>query len=99
MTIGTKMHQTLVSLEGAAANLKTFALDTQDQVAKQMFMVLNQQIEGVSQVLRSRVNYIEQQEPQYRIMQQGMMPQQPGMMPQQQPGMMPPQQQQFYRIW
>lgn len=69
MTIGTKMHQTIASLEGAAANLKTFALDTKDPAAKQMFIALNQQVGGVCQVLRSRVNYIEQQEPQYRMMQ------------------------------
>lgn len=69
MTIGTKIHQTLAGLEGAAANLMTFALDTQDQAAKQMFISLNKQVEGICQVLRNRVNYIEQQEPQYRMMQ------------------------------
>lgn len=104
MTIGTKMHQTLASLEGAAANLMTFGLDTQDQAAKHMFFSLNKQIEGVCQVLRNRVNYIEQQEPQYRVIQpmaQPMMqPMQPGMIPQQQQYFrMQPQQQQFPRIW
>lgn len=111
MTIGTKMHQTLASLEGAAANLMTFGLDTQDQAAKQMFFSLNKQIEGVCQVLRNRVNYIEQQEPQYRVIQPMAQPMmQPGMMQPMQPGMIPPppqqqyfrmqpQQQQFSRIW
>jgi len=70
MTVGEKMHQTLASLEGAAANLKTFALDTQDQMAKDMFINLNQQVEGICQQLRGRLNYIEQQEPQYKIQQQ-----------------------------
>lgn len=69
MTIGDKMHQTLASLEGAAANLKTFALDSQDQTAKQMFNDLNQQVEGICQALKGRVNYIEQQEPQYKMQQ------------------------------
>lgn len=69
MTIGDKMHQTLASLEGAAANLKTFALDTQDQTAKKMFTDLNQQLEGICQSLRGRVNYIEKQEPQYKMQQ------------------------------
>ena len=97
MTIGTKMHQTLAGLEGAAANLMTFALDTQDQAAKQMFVSLNKQIEGICHILKDRVNYIEQQEPQYRVMQPGMFPQQPQYwQPQQQ---MQPQQQQFPRIW
>lgn len=67
MTVGEKMHQTLASLEGAAANLKTFALETQDKGAKQMFTDLNQQVEVICQTLKGRVNYIEQQEPQYKI--------------------------------
>lgn len=70
MTVGDKMHQTLASLESAAANLKTFALDTQDQAAKQMFGDLNQQLGGICQQLRDRTNYIEQQEPQYKVLQQ-----------------------------
>lgn len=69
MTIGEKMHQTLASLESAAANLKTFSLDTQDQTAKQMFASYSQQLEDICQGLRGRVNYIEQQEPQYKVMQ------------------------------
>lgn len=69
MTIGDKMHQTLASLEGAAANLKTFALDTQDQNAKKMFTDLNRQVENIVEALRGRVNYIEQQEPQYKMQQ------------------------------
>lgn len=67
MTVGTKMHQTLASLEGAAANIKTFALETQDQGAKKMYTDLNQQLEGICQALRGRVNYVEQQEPQYKM--------------------------------
>lgn len=67
MTVGTKMHQTLASLEGAAANLKTFALETQDQGAKKMFTEMNQQLENMCNSLKGRVNYIEQQEPQYKM--------------------------------
>jgi len=69
MTIGEKMHQTLSSLESAAANLKTFALDTQDQAAKQMFINMSGQVENICNSLRGRVNYIEQQEPQYKVRQ------------------------------
>lgn len=69
MTIGDKMHQTLASLEGAAANLQMFAIDTQDQTAKKLFNDLNKQLEGICQALRGRVNYIEQQEPQYKMQQ------------------------------
>lgn len=69
MTVGVKMHQTLASLESAAANLKTFALDTQDTAAQQMFIDLSGQVENVCNLLRGRTNYIEQQEPQYKIQQ------------------------------
>lgn len=69
MTIGQKMHQTLASLEGAAANLKTFALETQDKTAQQMFNDMSGQVENIAQALKGRVNYIEQQEPTYQIQQ------------------------------
>ncbi len=69
MTIGQKMHQTLASLEGAATNLKTFALDSQDKNAQQMFNDLSGQVENICNTLRGRVNYIEQQEPQYKMQQ------------------------------
>ncbi|MFZ5596622.1 MAG: DUF1657 domain-containing protein [Bacillota bacterium] len=67
MTVGTQMHQTLASLQGAAASLKTFALETQDPGAKQMFNDLNRQVEGICSALSGRVNYIEEQEPQYKM--------------------------------
>ena len=69
MTVGQKMHQTLASLEGAAATLKTFALETQDKTAQKMFNDLSGQVESVCGSLRGRVNYIEQQEPQYKMKQ------------------------------
>lgn len=66
MTIGTKMQQTIASAESVKANLKTFALETQDQQAKQMYQQLAQTMENVISSLQSRMNYIEQEEPQYR---------------------------------
>jgi len=76
MTIGNKMHSTLASLEGAAANMKTFALETEDKTAKQMFAQYAQQLDSICQGLTSRCNYIEQQEPQYKVFQNMMQPQQ-----------------------
>ncbi|MFZ5943019.1 MAG: DUF1657 domain-containing protein [Bacillota bacterium] len=76
MTIGTKMHTTLASLEGCKANIKTFALETEDKTAKQMFAQYAQQLESICQGLSSRCNYIEQQEPQYKVFQNMMQPQQ-----------------------
>lgn len=59
----------MASLEGAAANLKTFALETQDKAAQQMFNNLSGQVENIAQSLKGRVNYIEQQEPSYKVKQ------------------------------
>jgi hypothetical protein len=70
MTIGEKMHQALAGLEGAKATLKTFALDTQDQMAKQQFFQYASQLENICSGLKDRVNYIEQQEPQYKVKEQ-----------------------------
>ncbi|MCD5406929.1 MAG: DUF1657 domain-containing protein [Desulfotomaculum sp.] len=67
MTIGQKLHQTLASLESAAANMKTFSLDTQDQNAQQMFNQYAQQLDSICQGMEGRCNYIEQQEPQYKV--------------------------------
>lgn len=69
MTVGEKMHQTLASLEGAAANLKTFALETQDKNAQQMFNDMSGQVENICNSLKGRVNYIEEQEPAYKLKQ------------------------------
>ncbi|MCL6446778.1 MAG: DUF1657 domain-containing protein [Bacillota bacterium] len=70
MTIGEKMHQTLATLEGVTANLKSFALDTQDKNAKKMFSDYANQLENITRGLRGRVNYVEQQEPQYKVYEQ-----------------------------
>ena len=67
MTVGTKMHQTLAQLEGVTANMKTFALDTEDKAAKKMFAEYSQQLESICQGLKARCDYIEQQEPQYKV--------------------------------
>ena len=70
MTIGQKLHQTLNSLETAAAEMKTYALDTQDKTAQQMFSNYARQLEDIARGLRGRVNYVESQEPQYKVYEQ-----------------------------
>ncbi|NLW18054.1 MAG: DUF1657 domain-containing protein [Firmicutes bacterium] len=67
MTVGTKVHQALASLRSLEGQFETFALDTQDQQAKQMYNQCRQQLARISQQLAQRVNYIEQQEPTYKI--------------------------------
>jgi hypothetical protein len=66
MTIGQKLHQTLNSIDSAQIQLKTFSMDTQDQKAKQQFVTYANQLESISQGLRNRINYAEEQEPQYQ---------------------------------
>ncbi|MBO8128036.1 MAG: DUF1657 domain-containing protein [Peptococcaceae bacterium] len=70
MTIGQKMHQTLAQLQSLAGDLKSYALETQDQTAKQQFSDYANQLENIANGFRGRVNYIEQQEPQYKVLQQ-----------------------------
>jgi hypothetical protein len=45
-------------------------VDTQDKNAQQMFNDLSGQLDNICNSLRGRVNYIEEQEPQYKISQQ-----------------------------
>jgi hypothetical protein len=66
LTTGTKVQQTIASAESVLANLKTFSLETQDQNAKQMFSSLVQSQQTVVDSLNSRLQYIQNQEPQYK---------------------------------
>ncbi|MGI9861811.1 DUF1657 domain-containing protein [Moorella naiadis] len=76
MTIGSQMHQTLTSLEGAVADLKSYALQTEDKTAKKQFTDYANQLDSIAQGLKGRVNYLESQEPQYKVFQQAQQPRQ-----------------------
>ncbi|MGI6344484.1 MAG: DUF1657 domain-containing protein [Bacillota bacterium] len=65
MTVASKFATTLANAESVAANLKLFALDTNDPQAKQMFQQLAQTMDNTVSQLRSRLNYLMQEEPQY----------------------------------
>lgn len=82
MTVGTKMHQALASLEGVKADFEMFALETEDTKAKSEFSQYARQLETIAQGFKQRVNYVEQQEPQYKVKEQA---QQKAQQPQQQP--------------
>lgn len=60
------MQQAIAGVQSAAATMKTFALETQDEDAKKDFQQLAQTFEDALQVLEGRRKYIEEQEPQYR---------------------------------
>jgi hypothetical protein len=66
MTVGIKIQQTIASAEGVCANLKTFALDTQDKAAQQMFNDMAQSQQMIVDNLKGRLNYVQEQEPQYK---------------------------------
>lgn len=66
MTTGNKLEQALAGAKGLAADLKTFALDTDDQQAQQMFNQLSTTMEDTVQMLQGRVDYVQNQEPQYK---------------------------------
>lgn len=68
MTVGTQIQQAIASLQSTAASMKSFALETQDQQAKQTFQQLSDQLESAMQTLKERQQYIEGQEPQYKQM-------------------------------
>lgn len=65
MTVGTKMEETIASAQSVLANLTTFSLETQDQAAKQMFKNLANQQKIILDNLNSRMEYIQEQEPQF----------------------------------
>lgn len=66
MTVGTQMQQAIAGVQSAAATMKTFSLETQDQNAKKDFEQIAQDLENALQTLQQRQKYIEQQEPQFK---------------------------------
>ncbi|MBF8983258.1 DUF1657 domain-containing protein [Lutibacter sp. B2] len=65
MTTINKLEQALAGSEGLASQLKTFALDTDDKQAKQMFNQLSTTMDNAAKTLKSRVDYVKSEEPQY----------------------------------
>lgn len=66
MTVGTQMTQAIATVQNAAATMKTFSLETQDQQAKQTFEQLASTLDNAVETLKQRQKYVEQQEPQYK---------------------------------
>lgn len=66
MTVGTQMQQAIAGLQSASASMKTFALETEDQQAKQDFQQIAQQLDSSLETLKARQQYIQEQEPQYK---------------------------------
>lgn len=66
MTVASQVKQTLASLKSAQANLETFALNTQNQQAKQMYTQAAQATQSIINTLQQRVTQMENEEPQYK---------------------------------
>jgi Protein of unknown function (DUF1657). len=60
------MSKAIATVQSAAATMKTFALETQDQEAKKTFEQLAQTFDSALTTLQGRQQYIEGQEPQYK---------------------------------
>jgi hypothetical protein len=66
MTVGTQLQQAIASVQSAAASMKVFSLETQDQEAKRTFQQLAQTLDSAVATLQGRQQYVEEQEPQYK---------------------------------
>ena len=66
MTVGTQLTSAIASVQNAAATMKTFSLETQDQQAKQTFEQLATTLDNAVDTLKARQQYVQKQEPQYK---------------------------------
>lgn len=66
MTVGTQMQKAIAGIQSAAATMKTFSLETEDQQAKSDFKQIAEQLDSSLEILKGRQQYIEEQEPQYK---------------------------------
>jgi hypothetical protein len=66
MTVATQLKQTLAGLKSAQASLEGFALQTNNESAKQLFDNCSKQAQHLVNALAERVHEIEKEEPQYK---------------------------------
>jgi len=66
MTVATQVRQAIASLKSVQASFEQFALETENQQAKQMYNNAATQTKQVLQSVEPRLTEIEQEEPQYR---------------------------------
>lgn len=66
MTVMSQVKQTVAGLKSAQASLETFALQTQNKQAKQLYQQAAQQTQTIVDSLNPRVQQIQQEEPQYK---------------------------------
>ncbi|PLS09609.1 DUF1657 domain-containing protein [Neobacillus cucumis] len=65
MTVATQVNQTLAGLKSAQASFETFALQTENKSAKQLYQNAAQQTQTIIDSLEPRLQEIQKEEPQY----------------------------------
>lgn len=66
MTVGAQVKQALAGLKSAHASFETFALQTQNKKAKQLYTDAAQQTKSIVDSLEPRIGDLEKEEPQYK---------------------------------
>ncbi|MEH7385484.1 DUF1657 domain-containing protein [Bacillus sp. JJ1521] len=66
MTVKGQVKQTIAGLKSAQASLEQFALQTQNQQAKQMYQTASQQTQMIVDSLNPRLQELDSEEPQYQ---------------------------------
>jgi hypothetical protein len=66
MTVSSSVKQTLAGLKSAQASFETFALQTENESAKQLYQQAAKQTQALVDLISPRVQEIEQEEPQYK---------------------------------
>ena len=66
MTVASQVKQTLAGLKSAQSSLEGYALQTQNQQAKDLFTQAAQQTQSVIDSLEPRIQQLESEEPQYK---------------------------------
>jgi hypothetical protein len=66
MTVSSQVKQTLAGLKSAQASLEQFALQTQNEQAKQLYTDAANQTQTIITSLEQRVQQLETEEPQYK---------------------------------
>ncbi|MEN1968557.1 DUF1657 domain-containing protein [Lentibacillus sp. N15] len=66
MTVVSQVNQTVAGLKSAQASFETFALQTENKQAKQLYQNAAQQTQMIVDSLVPRIQEMEQEEPQYK---------------------------------
>lgn len=66
MTVISQLRQTLAGLKSAQASFETFALQTDNQQAKELYKQAAEQTQSIIDLITPRLHEIEQEEPQYK---------------------------------